>query len=222
MTIVRCPACGCLLELGEELLGTTSTCRYCASQIRIPDNPTQVGLVVKRLLCGSLVIVGLVFLVSFYANRQGATDESRPAFQPEPIHIEHAQISEPLPPTSPQYTFTTHHRQAAIQALQANRLPRPKFIELEVDSVISQIEVTDELLSKLNLHPMQVGEQAVLAIRNAIYVMPDSDPEWNYIVKVNGPSPGPDLERVFGAIFLNGTNGTLRWADNGDVIAAIE
>jgi hypothetical protein len=59
----------------------------------------------------------------------------------------------------------------------------------------------------------QLASNALMAVRNAIYVMPGADKDWYYRVTLYGPPPGPDLVSVIGTARFSGSG--IKWEAGG-------
>lgn len=107
---------------------------------------------------------------------------------------------------APKAAFSSQHHDTA-RAVVAG-LPGVKSAEVSMGDtgyVAAVVEVDPAIVTS----PETFARDAVLAMRNAVYVMPGASPDWAYRVSVNGPSPGPGLVNRYGSARLSGSG--LQW-----------
>ena len=117
----------------------------------------------------------------------------------------------PTTPTGPAVPLLPAHVEAGASAIVASGLPRPTKLEQNSsDIVAAEIQLPAVPTTAIE----GTAQAAVLAMRNAIYVMPEAAPDWSYKVVVFGPSPGPGLVHLIGTARFSGQGG-LSWSEGG-------
>lgn len=106
-------------------------------------------------------------------------------------------------PEAPPLPFTPTHVEIAYDALAASQTSAvtPKSIELNDSGFVAITYEMDELPA---MGAEAFAQDALLAVRNALYVLPDTDKDWMYRVSIHGPSPGPGLVRIIGTMRFRG------------------
>jgi hypothetical protein len=230
----NCPACGTRLTIPDNLAGAGGTCNHCKSKISIPPQEGW-GFSVKQatptlilvVVVGVLITFGVLTLSSRDSDAHGVA-QAEPAPAPTLPEVNtFVPVPDLVPPPEfietpkPAYVLTRYHREAALKALVKAGFPRPKYLELEHGLVGAQVIVEAKLLEKFAYQPEVAARTALLALRNAIYIDPEADPEWSYMLVLNGPNPGPDLELVYGAYFMDGLTGKVSWEDGKEIVKKV-
>jgi hypothetical protein len=111
---------------------------------------------------------------------------------------------EPAPRPAPA-SLTDAHIRAAQMVIADNGFPVPS-LRLSVTHVRAEVQLTEQPPYDID----EYAKAAVLAMRNALYVMHDANPDWFYSLTIYGPSPGPGLIQVIGNAKMRPT-GALQW-----------
>lgn len=107
--------------------------------------------------------------------------------------------------------FTEQHKAAAIEAIRAAGFNTPSEIGLNDQGYIfARVNMASPPTASVGAY----AEKAVLAMRNAVYVLPGADKNWPYKLSIYGPSPGPDLVLVVGTARFSSYEGTS-WKPGG-------
>lgn len=218
----KCPACGEVLDIPVGFSGAEGCCVRCGSLIR-PQQPKRIDDTTKVFIAVAGISIVLFAMVAYMARQAGIRALERGDFAVNPDQLRSVEVPYiPPPPPEPTLQFTVNHEDIAVSALRDKGFPRPRFIGFDGNDVNAIIEIAEKDLERLGGSPRDVAQAALLAIRNAIYVLPDSDPEWGYGVMLLGESPGPDLVLIRGTIAMTGSTGSLQWVSAGDTVAAKE
>jgi len=111
----------------------------------------------------------------------------------------------------PVIPFTEDHKAAAIEAIRGAGFNVPSEVGLnEHGYIFARVDMPSAPTASVGAY----AEKAVLAMRNAVYVLPGADKNWPYKLSIFGPSPGPDLVIVVGTARFSTYEGTS-WKPGG-------
>jgi hypothetical protein len=149
-----------------------------------------------------IAAIGALFL----AVMAWQPDRPAPVYvTPQPAPVVYAATAAPQPEPPPPASLTDAHIRAAQMVIAEHGFPVPS-LRLSVTHVRAEVQLTEQ-------PPLDIDDYAkaaVLAMRNALYVMHDADPDWFYSLTIYGPSPGPGLIQVIGNAKMKPT-GPLQW-----------
>jgi len=119
---------------------------------------------------------------------------------PAPVYVA------PAPEPKPRPTLTEEHIRAAQLAIVEYGFPVPSLRQNSIN-IRAEVQLTEQPPHDIE----EFAKAAVLAMRNAVYMMPGSDHDWwIYKLTIYGPPPGPGFVQVIGVAIIT-PNGDISW-----------
>ena len=107
--------------------------------------------------------------------------------------------------------FTDAQQAAAREAIIGSGFNPPSEVGLnEQGYVYAVVNIASNPAAAI----AEPAKRAVLAMRNAVYVLPGADKDWPYKLRLMGPSPGPGLASVIGTARFS-SDGGASWNPEG-------
>lgn len=206
MINLKCNSCGQILRIPEQYAGQQGKCNGCGADILVPRKK-------ESKLSGTHKVIGLIVIACLITTISLITDEQDYSSPSPSRQIPGDSEAQATAPEAFEPALTEAHINAALDALRAKDSLLPDSIEL---SDTGYVAITYNMSTGFSVGAESFATETLLIVRNAIYVMPDADKEWNYRLTIFGPSPGPGLVSVIGtARFASDGFDGIKWTPGG-------
>jgi len=150
-----------------------------------------------------IAAIGALFL----AVMAWQPDRPAPVYvTPQPAPVVYAATAAPQPEPPPPASLTDAHIRAAQMAVVGYGFPVPSLRQNSIN-IRAEVQLTEQPPHDIEKY----AKAAVLAMRNAVYVMPGSDHDWwIYKLTIYGPPPGPGFVQVIGVAIIT-PSGDISW-----------